>query len=104
MREYRVLGSSRPHKALGYGSDQPVSSLDYDRSVKTTLYAEAGIGEIWIINLKNSLVEFHSRPVRAEYKYAHTVARGETLTLPAGLPGTLNVDDLLGEEVHWKDA
>lgn len=78
------------------------SSLDYDRKVKTALYAEAGIQEMWIVNLQEGVVEVYSEPAGSAYRHVRVLARGATLELPAGLTGTLSVDDVLGEEVRWE--
>lgn len=39
-----------------------LSSLDYDKLVKLPLYAQAGIPEYWVIDLKNRLVEVYRDP------------------------------------------
>jgi hypothetical protein len=50
------------------------SSLTYDRKVKFDLYARAGIGEYWIINLSDQVLEVYRQPVvvgrRAAYQCA----------------------------------
>jgi len=38
------------------------SSLNYDKSLKSKLYAEAGIAEYLIINLEESQIEFYQNP------------------------------------------
>lgn len=38
------------------------SSLDSDRSIKSELYARAGISVYWIVNLRDSVVEVYSNP------------------------------------------
>jgi Uma2 family endonuclease len=38
------------------------SSLEYDRDVKGPLYAEAGIGEYWIVNIIENCVEVYRDP------------------------------------------
>lgn len=48
------------------------SSLAYDRKVKLDLYARAGIGEYWIINLNDQVLEIYRQPIvvgrRATYQ------------------------------------
>ncbi len=39
------------------------SSLDFDRDVKSRIYAKAGIEDFWIVNLKDRCVEVFRRPV-----------------------------------------
>ena len=79
------------------------SSLQYDRKVKTALYAEVGIPEMWIVNLKASVVEVYSQPSKGVYGQQYVVKRSDTLRLPGGLPGAPTVADVLGEEVQWSD-
>jgi len=38
------------------------STLKYDRDVKLSLYAEAELPEIWIVNIPNNIVEVHTNP------------------------------------------
>jgi len=43
------------------------SSLDYDRGVKASRYARAGIPEYWIVDVAEASVEVHRRPTGDEY-------------------------------------
>jgi Uma2 family endonuclease len=72
------------------------STLGTDRAIKVPLYAEAGIPEVWLVNLDKSLVEVYSRPEEGKYSNLSLVRRGETLALPGGLPGVISVDEALG--------
>lgn len=42
-----------------------VSSLEYDRTIKLQLYAEAGIPEYWIINLVDRRLEVYRQPQKS---------------------------------------
>jgi len=44
------------------------TSGDYDRQVKIPLYAEAGIIEIWLLDLIKEFVEVYRQPVAREYR------------------------------------
>ena len=44
------------------------SSLSYDRDVKLSLYAGAGIREFWIVNIPDSVVEVYTDPSESEYQ------------------------------------
>jgi Uma2 family endonuclease len=79
------------------------TTLMYDRKVKAVLYAEAGIREMWLVNLKDDLVEVYSQPVGPEYKQFRQVSRGGVLALPGGVSGAISADDALGEEVRWEE-
>jgi Uma2 family endonuclease len=72
------------------------SSLQYDRTVKHSLYAENGIVEYWIVNLTDGCLEVHRQP-QADGTYAdvRTMRAGDTIDLVA-LPGlTFNVADIV---------
>ncbi|MDQ6694852.1 MAG: Uma2 family endonuclease [Chloroflexota bacterium] len=72
------------------------SSLQADRTAKVPLYAEAGIPQVWLVNLEKGVVEVYSDPVNGSFEMTSVVQHGETLALPGGLERTLSVDDVLG--------
>ena len=78
------------------------SSLVGDRVIKGSLYARAGIGDYWIVNLVDRLVEVYRDPAReseATYGWAYrSVERHgpEALISPLALPGAvIAVADIL---------
>jgi Uma2 family endonuclease len=72
------------------------TSMRYDRTVKAPLYAEAGIPEYWIVNLRDGVIEVYTDPADGAYKQTRKAKRGDTLPLPGGLEGALQVSDILG--------
>lgn len=67
------------------------SSLAYDCETKLPLYAQAGIPEVWIVNLDDRQVEMHRDPSEDFYRTRQIAARGDTITVQArpdiaGLP------------------
>lgn len=44
------------------------TSLEFDREVKLPLYAEAGIPEVWLVNLKEDLLEVYREPREGRYR------------------------------------
>jgi len=54
-------------------------TLQKDRKIKLPLYAEAGIAEVWIVNLKNSTVEVYAQPVNGIYQKLNTLKAGDVL-------------------------
>ena len=72
------------------------SSLDFDRTVKLSLYAEAGIGEYWIVNVLDEEIEVHRRPqLDGSYANCAVLKRGEILQ-PLAFPAIqLPVEDIL---------
>jgi Uma2 family endonuclease len=57
------------------------SSLDFDRDEKLAIYAEAGIGEYWIVNLLDSVIEVYRDPAGSEYRSRRVVAPSEIVSL-----------------------
>lgn len=72
------------------------STLKYDRKVKRSLYAEAEIPEVWIINLPNDIIEVHQKPSVGIYQLAKIFKRGEILASEV-LPGlSIAAAEILG--------
>jgi len=59
-RDY--VGSAHPDKALLI-VEVSDTSLEFDRTVKSSLYASAGIADYWIINLIDRKLEVFRRPI-----------------------------------------
>lgn len=68
------------------------SSLRTDRQVKTGLYAQAGIAEYWIVNLVQSVVEVHRKPMSGRYTEELRFARGEAVDLSSFPEIRIDVD------------
>jgi Uma2 family endonuclease len=74
------------------------TTLTYDRETKLPLYAEAGLPEVWIVNLQARQVEVYREPKGTAYGLRRLVDAEETLTieaLPDGEP--IVVSDILLE-------
>jgi Uma2 family endonuclease len=70
------------------------TSLANDRKIKTGIYAEAGVPEYWIANVRARTVEVHTEPVNDRYESVVT-RRGDDLLCPASLaPFQLRVSDV----------
>lgn len=70
------------------------SSLEYDRTVKTALYARGLIGEVWVVDLASETIAVFTDPADGRYQSVRTAKKGESLT-PTALPDlTLRVDQL----------
>lgn len=72
------------------------STVEYDRETKKTLYAEAGIAEFWLINLKNKTIEVYTQPKNSSYYSARILESGETIESAAIENLTLTVEEILG--------
>jgi Uma2 family endonuclease len=61
------------------------SSLEYDTEVKMPLYAETGVPEYWIADIRNDRLIAYSNPRENTYSATRELHRGETIT-PQLLP------------------
>jgi Uma2 family endonuclease len=72
-----------------------VSSLAFDRGIKTRLYARAGIADYWIVNLCDRQIEVYREPDGDGYKSVKTYGPGESVE-PLSAPGkTVSIDEVL---------
>jgi len=72
------------------------ATLRFDKEVKLPLYAESGIPEVWIIDLKKGIIEVNSDLQNGSYQKQQTLKRGQTL-IPQQLPLlTVEVQELIG--------
>lgn len=72
------------------------TTVDYDRSVKLPLYAQAGIPEVWIINLPAEQIEIYSGPSGKSYQFAKQVKRGEQAQAQTIANLLISADMILG--------
>ncbi|HEY0071996.1 MAG TPA: Uma2 family endonuclease [Chloroflexia bacterium] len=70
--------------------------LEKDRTVKVPLYANAGIGLVWIVNLNEDVVEVYSAPVDGAYTEFRKAGRGEIVLLPIAQGISVGVGEVLG--------
>lgn len=76
------------------------SSLNFDRTEKLSLYAEAGVREYWIANLIDQCVEVHRDPQpNGTYADSCVLCSGETLTILALPDVSLLVDQVFTTRV-----
>ena len=73
------------------------TSVEYDREVKLPLYAQAGIPEVWLIDLQKGHIEVYARPQSGAYQQRVEVAADATFTSPTVAGLELAVADVLGE-------
>jgi len=73
------------------------SSIDYDRDIKTHVYAKAEVVEYWLVDLNEDEVHVHVDPSNGVYRAATSYRRGQSLA-PRSLPScAISMLDLLGE-------
>lgn len=56
------------------------SNLLYDKTEKLPRYAEAGIAEVWIIDVDAELLEVHREPVSGRYRVRLLLGLNEDVT------------------------
>ncbi|MFN4070562.1 MAG: Uma2 family endonuclease [Thermus caldifontis] len=66
------------------------ASLAYDRQVKLPLYAQAGIMEVWLVNLEEDRVEVYRNPMGGVFQEVRELGPEDTLS-PMAFP-----------QVSWK--
>ncbi|MCY7406365.1 MAG: Uma2 family endonuclease [Alkalinema sp. CAN_BIN05] len=76
------------------------SSLEYDRTVKGSLYAEADIQNYWIFNVLDQQLEVYQSPFKNsrdgfEYGSKQVYRIHQTIDLPAPLTGTIVLAEVL---------
>lgn len=71
------------------------SSLAYDRGPKLARYAEAGIPEVWIANLRAREVSVHANPSGSGYTEVRVYRAGDSITLTAFPDVDLAVDGFM---------
>jgi Uma2 family endonuclease len=76
------------------------SSLEFDRTVKLPLYAEAGIRELWIVNLIDERLEVYRQPqLDGTYADASSLQAGEVIE-PLAVPSVpLAVSEILPQQL-----
>ena len=72
------------------------TSIDYDREVKLPLYAQAGLAEVWLIDLQKGRIEVFARPQGGAYQQRVEVPADATLTSPTVTGLELAVAEVLG--------
>jgi Uma2 family endonuclease len=71
------------------------SALKYDRDFKIPLYAEAGIPEVWIVNLPSNHIEIHQK-LNSEIYQLVKIFKADATVISESLPGfSIAVEDIL---------
>jgi Uma2 family endonuclease len=71
------------------------SSLEFDHRVKLPLYARHEIRELWVVDLRHTLIEVYRGPEGSQYSDRREVQRGESLS-PQSFPDLLlTADEIL---------
>ena len=57
------------------------TTLDYDREVKLPVYAKGKAKEVWVINLKDSILEKYTQPSEKLFKSVHIYQKNEKIKI-----------------------
>lgn len=71
------------------------SSLEYDRSTKLSLYADAEVPEYWIVNLIEDVVEVYRKPHHGRYESKQVLKGEESVQTLAWPELEVKAEDLL---------
>lgn len=72
------------------------TTVGYDRQVKLPLYARAGIGEVWIVNLPESQLEIYAAPAGDAYQTIKHLKPGDEAQAQTVNGLHVSVADVLG--------
>jgi Uma2 family endonuclease len=72
------------------------TTVEFDRTVKVPLYAQDGIAEVWMVDLKADAVEVYRGPRSDGYQQVQTFQRGDGLEFQALADAKFTVDQILG--------
>jgi Uma2 family endonuclease len=73
------------------------TTLDYDRGEKLPAYGQAGIPEVWILNLSDRTIEVYREPHFTGYGSVQTLRAGDTAVPLAFADAAVEVSALLGQ-------
>jgi Uma2 family endonuclease len=68
----------------------------YDREIKLPLYAEAGVPEVWIVDIDAQLLRCHRRPAGLEYTEMQALPAPSLIAVPGVEGAKLELGDLFG--------
>lgn len=72
--------------------------LEYDRRIKLPRYAQAGIPEVWIVDLAENSVRVYTQPFEDSYQVIQQLRSGQTAST-TGIAGlAVAVNDMLGSK------
>lgn len=72
------------------------TSLEYDREVKIPLYARAGIGETWLVNLPEQYITVYTEPSESDYEVAKKFTKAKVLSSSIIPDLKVSVQELIG--------
>ncbi len=71
------------------------ATVKYDRETKLSLYGEAEIPEVWIVNLQKNIVEVHQKPSIGIYQLVKIFKPGEKIASEIVPNLSISTDEIL---------
>ena len=71
------------------------STIEFDRTVKKTLYAAAEIAEFWLVNLRENTIEVYSQPKNGTYRLARILEKGEAVKSDSVKNLSIEIEEIL---------
>ena len=82
--DFEINGGGGPRRSA------PANNLN------ARLYARAGVGEMWLVNLHEDVLEVYTRPENGAYRDRKQFTKDDSISLTT-IPGlTVSVEDILG--------
>jgi Uma2 family endonuclease len=75
--EYRDAHPTRAHLIVEVAD----SSLEVDRGIKAQLYAESGVTDYWVLNVRDGILEVHSEIVNGAYTRVQPLRASDRIRL-----------------------
>jgi Uma2 family endonuclease len=72
------------------------STIETDRDIKIPLYAEAGIIEVWLVDLNAECIEVYRQPTANGYENVQKLLRNQNLSIQAFSNIAIGVNEVLG--------
>jgi Uma2 family endonuclease len=72
------------------------TTVETDRTIKLPLYAQAGIREVWLINLPDERVELYAAPVGGAYQTSQHYQRGANVQAQTVPDLAVSLNDIFG--------
>ena len=72
------------------------SSILADRNIKVPLYARAAIPEVWLVNLRDQMIELYFQPLNGSYQQFRSFKRDDVLVSGFVKDLSVSVNDIFG--------
>ncbi|WP_413172317.1 Uma2 family endonuclease [Anabaena azotica] len=70
------------------------TTVKYDREVKISLYAEANIPEVWLVDVNQEVIEVYRNPIDGIYQDVKNLGKNQVLSILAFPDVNINVSEI----------